>query len=275
MSVNILLATYNSDKYLRAQLDSLFIQTYQDFIVYVHDDGSTDETLFILNEYTKKYKNKIILLEDKNTGRGACLSFMWLLENTENSYYMFCDHDDVWLPNKIEITLKAMIIAESKTQGIPILVHTDLRVVNDELKEISPSFWMYEKLKQKYLSQFNYLGVCNGVTGCTLMINNIAKNIVLPIHPYAPMHDYWLALKVAQSGKIIYIDIPTILYRQHSSNMIGVRKIDISFFIRKFIYFIGVIRSQIAIYNFLKDIGYGNILKYYWYKINYFIVRNI
>ena len=188
---------------------------------------------------------------------------------------MFCDHDDIWLPNKVEKTLAAMVAAETEMPNIPLLLHTDLKVVDADLKEINSSFWKYAKLKQHYLSQFNYLGVCNGVTGCTMMINEKAKNVVLPIHPKAPMHDYWIALKVAQTGKIISQNLPTILYRQHPNNEIGAKKTDMNYFVTKIKYLANTIKLQFSLYSFLKSIGYGTILKFYWYKISYFIIRNI
>jgi glycosyltransferase involved in cell wall biosynthesis len=275
MSVNILLATYNSAQYLKAQLDSLFAQSYQNFIIYVHDDGSIDETLSIINEYAGKYVGKIILLADKNTGKGACISFMWLLENTSNSYYMFCDHDDVWLPNKIEKTLEVMVATETLMPGEPVLVYTDLKVVDVYLSEIYNSFWKYSRLKQKYLSQFKYLGICNGVTGCTMMINNNAKKIVLPIHPNAPMHDHWIALNIAKKGKIVYLNEATILYRQHSANEIGAQLVGVNYYFKKIQQWKKTFVQQKKTYSFIKTIGYGSVAKYYWYKMLYFFIRNV
>lgn len=98
------MCTYNGERFLKEQLDSLFCQSFDDFIIYVHDDGSKDKTLEILNSYINQYPQKIVLMDDPIKHRGAGSSFMWLLENVESQYYMFCDQDDVWLPSKIEHT---------------------------------------------------------------------------------------------------------------------------------------------------------------------------
>ena len=102
--VAILLATYNGEKFLVEQLDSLMSQSFKDFNVYVHDDGSTDSTCQILDQFCSRYDN-IFLLDDPQNNRGAKGSFEWLLENVESNYYMFCDQDDFWLKDKVTNTL--------------------------------------------------------------------------------------------------------------------------------------------------------------------------
>ena len=271
--IAILLSAYNGEKYLSEQINSILAQSYKDWNLYIKDDGSTDSTLQIIEKYCTSCSNIHFLQDAKR--RGACMSFIWLLENVESDYYLFCDQDDIWLTDKIQLSLKKMKEAEAVYPATPILVHTDLVVVDANLKELSPSFWKYSKLKQRYLSQFNYLGACNGVTGCTVMINDRAKKAVLPIHPKAPMHDYWFALKISQVGKIAALDLPTILYRQHANNDVGAKEVDVSYFAKKVKYLTQTIKSQLSAYAFLKDIGYGNIFKYYWHKIIYSILRSI
>lgn len=273
INVAILLSTYNGEKFLKQQLDSILAQSTENWDLFIRDDGSKDSTLEIIAYYASNYKN-IHFLKD-NSSKGASLSFMTLLENVVAKYYMFCDQDDIWLPNKIEISLEKMQKAESTYYKMPILVHSDLMVVDDQLKIMHSSFWTYAKLKQKYLSKFNYLGVCNGVTGCTIIINNEAKEVSLPIRLDAPMHDYWMALQVAKTGKIFYVDVPTMLYRQHTANEVGAQNTDITYFLKRIRSISKTIQKQFQIYKFLVHLDYGSLLKFYWFKLTYTIIRNI
>jgi glycosyltransferase involved in cell wall biosynthesis len=106
VSVQILLATYNGARFLREQLDSLFNQTFQDFTVLIRDDGSTDNTVQIIEEYNQKFPNKITLLEDSFKNVGATQNFGILLENATADYIFFCDQDDIWVKHKIEKSLQ-------------------------------------------------------------------------------------------------------------------------------------------------------------------------
>ncbi|PXV62187.1 glycosyl transferase family 2 [Dysgonomonas alginatilytica] len=223
MSIVILLATYNGGKYLREQLDSLIAQTYKDWILYIRDDSSTDETTSIINEYASKYEN-ITLLKDKVLHRGACGSFMWLLEQVEGKYYMFCDQDDIWLPNKIELLYNAMLLEEDRYPEVPILINTDLVIVNEKLEVLSPSFWEYGRMNPQRINE-KYISVTNSITGCATMFNNKAKEVCFPVNENVIMHDYWLGLCVwSTGGRIVSLPIATIFYRQHLSNTLGARK---------------------------------------------------
>ncbi|MBR4154305.1 MAG: glycosyltransferase [Paludibacteraceae bacterium] len=104
-SVAILMATYNGAKYLREQIDSLFVQTYRDWTLYIQDDGSKDATLDIIKEYSDE---RIVLVDVGLTRQGAGMNFMSLLNMVESEYYMFCDQDDVWFEDKMEKELARM-----------------------------------------------------------------------------------------------------------------------------------------------------------------------
>ena len=224
MSISILLATYNSEKYINDQLDSLFNQTLNDFLLYIVDDGSSDRTISIIKDYCKRYKN-IIFLDRKGKGYGAMDNFMWLLDKVDSDYYMFCDHDDYWLPNKIELSMQNMKMMEEENKNKPIVICSDLVVVDKHLNVIDQSFWHFSKLNPNVLSKKKYLQTCNFVTGCTMLLNKKAKDVSFPLGDKALMHDYWVALKtVANKGIIKYINTPLILYRQHESNVLGAVK---------------------------------------------------
>src|SRR5574344_1012028 len=120
MSVAILLSTFNGGEYIRDLILSLEAQTYNDFLLYIRDDGSSDSTLRKLGEFSITYHN-VIIMHDNIKHRMAANSFRWMLENVSADYYMFCDQDDIWLPNKIEVFLNEMYkIEDSDTPSLVI-----------------------------------------------------------------------------------------------------------------------------------------------------------
>ena len=221
----ILMSTYNGERFLREQLDSILGQTETNWQLLVRDDGSGDGTLAILKEYVNAHSDRIALLEDGKRNLGAKASFEQLmLHAPEAEYYMFADQDDVWLPNKVADTKAAMQALESRQgKDKPLVVHTDLRVVDEDLGEMHPSFWRYSNIRPEILdSNVHYLGICNAVTGCAMLFNRTAKEVSLPFADYAFMHDQWIAAKVMCAGGVVKpIDEATILYRQHRKNTVG------------------------------------------------------
>jgi glycosyltransferase involved in cell wall biosynthesis len=222
--IDILLATYNGEKYLNQQIDSILAQTCKDFRLLIRDDSSSDNTINIIKNYISKFPDKIRLIVDNKGRLGIAQNFAALLESSQSEYIMFCDQDDVWLADKIELTLNAMRTAEKNYPGLPLLVHTDLRVVDENLNIIADSLWHLIGIDTRTASNLDKLIVRNSVTGCTMMINSKARDISLPIPQEAPIHDWWMAMNVAKLGKIIQITVPTILYRQHSGNVISAGK---------------------------------------------------
>ncbi|MFA5239542.1 MAG: glycosyltransferase family 2 protein [Phycisphaerae bacterium] len=234
--IKILLATYNGQEYLAEQIDSILAQSNQDWQLLIRDDGSDDDTVRIIEDYANRLPDKIRLIKD-NVGRlGASLNFGKLLEYADAEYIMFCDQDDVWLPNKIEMALNAMKAAEQVYPDKPILIHTDLKVADSELNTIADSMWIYQKLFPEAGNDLNRVMAQNVVTGCTMMINKKARAVSIPVPDEAIMYDWWLALNVCRHGKIVYVSIPSVLYRQHSGNEVGAKKarnINISNFLKK------------------------------------------
>lgn len=218
--VAVLLAVYNGEKYLKEQLESILSQTFSDVKIIIRDDGSNDNSPLIIEEYRKNYPQKIFVLSGESTG-GAATNFAALLEHCDEDYIMFCDQDDVWLPDKIEKTLSVMKATEDYGQT-PVLVHTDLKVVDQNLNVISPSFFDFQKLKQSKVS-LPALLVQNYVTGCTIMINRALKQRCGKIPKGCIMHDWWLALIAIIFGELVCIDEATMLYRQHANNQVGAK----------------------------------------------------
>lgn len=228
----ILLSTYNGEKFLSDQLDSLFAQSYENFVVVVRDDGSSDRTLSILQDYKDRFVDRIHLIESNTTNLGARDSFAFLMDYVLNNkqelglgsaYMLFCDQDDVWFPNKIEVELKAMQECESANPGSPILIHSDLEVVSESLEAVAPSLARFQGL-ETHRNSFNQMVISNLVTGCTALLNEPLARKCLPVSSNAIMHDWWLALVASAFGKVIYLDQALIHYRQHDSNTIGAKE---------------------------------------------------
>ena len=230
----ILISTYNGERYLKEQLDSIFSQSYKDFEIIARDDGSSDETINILKSYNIK-----ILDTDKNLG--AKLSFSTLLnyavKNTDAEYFMFCDQDDIWKSDKIEKTIATMKELEKENSDLPLLVHTDLEVVDEKLNVLNKSFWKYEK-RDPSLNSINRLIMQSTVTGCTMMINRKLAKLSFPVSENSIMHDWWISMVASSFGKIAYLEESTISYRQHSSNDTGSKKFGLNLILKKAVNFL-------------------------------------
>ena len=222
MKIAILLATYMGERYIGEQIESVIKQTYQDWMIYVHDDGSTDKTMDIVQSYVERYPNKIQILEGPALG-GARNNFMYLLSQVEASYYMCCDQDDIWLPEKIEKTYNAMKQLEAENEvKVPCMIYTDLTVVDGNLNIIADSMSMYQNLNCANVS-IGRLLMQNVVTGCTMMLNKELRDMVIQYKNIDNiiMHDWWAAIIAALFGRLIYLNDPMIWYRQHGSNSVG------------------------------------------------------
>jgi len=219
--IAVLLATYNGENYIREQLNSLFSQTFSDWILYIRDDQSTDSTLSIIYEY-QKHSDKIILLENDGENLGAKDNFLRLLSVVDSRYYMFMDEDDVWLPNKIEESFNVMIKAEDGSNNIPVLVHTNLKVVDKDLTVITESFWDSIHFEPRKFHNSHYLSMMGYITGSTMLFNRKAKDVAFPVDPNAVMHDWWIGISVYRyGGKVISVKTPLMLYRKHGNNVTG------------------------------------------------------
>lgn len=220
--VEILLAVYNAEKYLPEMLDSIYNQDYTDFLITVSDDCSKDNTVKILNEYKEKHGKMRIVSSGEDLGAKG--NFRWLINHADADYIMFADHDDKWLPDKISTTLAAMQAAECAING-PVLVHTDLSVTDADLNITEKSFVKSQGFDMSKNRLCDFLAQ-NTVTGCAMMINRELLELAKNIPDDALMHDWWLALTASAFGKAVFLDVPTILYRQHGNNQVGAVKSD-------------------------------------------------
>lgn len=220
--IDILLATYNGAAWLEAQIDSLLAQDCQDWRLLVRDDGSTDATLAVLQAQQARLGERMRIVADDRKNLGPAGNFGCLLETSTADYVMFCDQDDVWLPGKISQTLARMRETETACgTATPVLVHTDLQIVDERLQLVAASGHRHQGIDPIRGDTLGRLLLQNIATGCTVMLNRALRERALPIPAGALMHDHWLILVAACFGKIAYLPVPTMLYRQHGANQVG------------------------------------------------------
>ncbi len=220
--IDVLMAAFNGERFLPEQLDSILTQTEQDFQLLWQDDGSTDETVHILAAYEDAHPDKIHRISGPDHVKSAKGNFMSLLDKSQADYVCFSDQDDRWRQDKLETTLAAMRAGEKQYgKETPLLVHTDLAVVDENLAIIAPSFFQYQKLNPNQ-NNLNRLLVQNHVTGCTMMINrSLALLLKMAPAKAMAMHDWWAAMAACAMGHILFLDKPTVDYRQHGRNQVG------------------------------------------------------
>ncbi|WP_081995172.1 glycosyltransferase family 2 protein [Deinococcus radiopugnans] len=231
VNFEIVLATYNGSDFLEAQLNSILPQIGQGSIL-VHDDGSTDETVKLLSKYADNYD--CIKIIKGPPCLSAMANFNFLLGHTTSSYIFFADQDDVWEDYKIEVLLKAITFYESVFGAdVPLLVHSDLSLIDENNERISPSFWEYQKINPRWGGKFNLLLTQNVVTGCAMIVNRALVGKALPIPREAIMHDHWLALVASGFGYVKYIDDALVRYRQHGNNSVGAKSFDFEYILHR------------------------------------------
>lgn len=258
--ITVLLAAWNGSAYIEEQLDSILGQDgveLEDLRIVISDDGSTDCTREILKKYQAQFPEQIVLkhrsaerkAKDLSDGIPAAAgNFFWLLEcaaekmeeieketagdgNPENGaidrtcqYFMLSDQDDVWKPNKIETLMMEMMCQEVLNgEEHPILVHSDMEVVDANLKTIHPSFFRYQKCNPAR-TKFSELLAENSVTGGAVMMNRALVELLKERPAACFMHDWWIALTASCFGTISWVEEPLYLYRQHGNNTLGAKK---------------------------------------------------
>lgn len=220
--VEVLLATLNGERFLREQIESILAQSYERVRILARDDGSRDGTGAILAEYAGRYSERFRVLESGEPSGSAKGNFLRLMSAATGEYVCFADQDDVWLPEKVGLSVRAMEELESRRGAqLPLLVFSDLRVVDDDLRTLHASMWRGARLNPRNVHRLERLVGLNVVTGCTMMINGTMLALGRRMPEAAIMHDRWLSLLAAAMGGAEAISTPTVLYRQHDANVIG------------------------------------------------------
>lgn len=230
MQVAVLMSTYNGEKYIREQIDSILSQIKVNVTLFIRDDGSTDSTVKIITQYTEKYSN-IRLLVGENIGVGN--SFMQLLYSLtdEFDYYAFSDQDDIWLNEKLERAIEKI-----SKNTVPTLYVSNQILVDKNGRKLGMRY--VQKPDLSYMQTLSN----NKATGCTMLWNKALNDRLTDINARPSkilldnrIHDVWISAVAGLIGEIVYDQNGYILYRQHENNVVGVKKITV----------FGTLKSQI------------------------------
>jgi len=245
--VEILLAAYNGEAFLREQIDSILAQTDDCWHLTVSDDASSDATPSILQEYCSRYPDRISMCRNTHGFGNARDHFFHLMRSCDADYMFFCDQDDVWHPDKVFKSMQAMHLAEKQYgASVPLLVFSDQTPADSSLHPIADSLMAYQAQYAKTID-YRALLMQNIVTGGAMVINRPLAQLACrcPDQRKVIMHDWWIGTVAARFGRAIYLDESLGLYRQHDSNSVGAKKARSFQFLWKNIMRLGELRRVI------------------------------
>lgn len=235
MNVVVLMSTYNGEKYIKEQIDSILNQENVNVLLMIRDDGSSDNTMAVLQDYRRQYKN-IKIIKGKNIGVGN--SFMHLLyKSDEADYYAFADQDDVWKKDKL---IKGIEMINAVGSDEPLLYVSNQIIVNENME--------VQGMRYKNPPSTEIVSIINRnpFSGCTMIMNRRLRNMLTdkdrrPVHQFfnVRIHDAWIAMYAGCVGKIIYDEKSYILYRQHEGNVVGADKKNVMERIRGYLDYAG------------------------------------
>ena len=256
--VNVLMSTYNGEKYLKEQIDSILKQKNVTVKLYIRDDGSKDSTLNILDRYKEQYPDNIIIFSGDNIGFAN--SFMYLVHKCEhNDFYAFADQDDIWEQNKLEVAIKMI------DQKVPLLYASNLQVF-DTVENRNYLMYSLESFKNEKARMEKYCYLCNPY-GCTMVWNEALQEEILKREkPDKQTHDIWINLIAHYTGKMILDPNSYIHYRVHGNNACGATPKSIINKIRKYLKFYFIDNKSLNI-----SLSCQSIERYFKNKSNKYI----
>lgn len=208
--VSIVVATYNGEKHLAKQLESISQQTYSNLEIIIQDDVSTDNTIAI----ARQTADKRIIIRINQHNMGFVRNFEEGLKAARGSYIALCDQDDIWENNKIECLLNQI--------GSADLIHSNCSLINEQDHTIKP-FWKNHERPTSTLAELLFF---NNVTGCTALLRRESLLRALPFPEGIAYHDWWLALCAAQGNGVSFLDEALVRYRQHANQDTGANQTD-------------------------------------------------
>lgn len=219
-SIDILMATFNGARWLDTQLASIFAQSYTNWRLIIRDDASTDGTADVIRTWRDRYPHKILFLDEGNQSRlGLSGNFSALMHASTAAFIAVSDHDDIWYGDKLAKNVSAVVtLAGSKAADIPLLMHSDVTVVDGNLKQLYPSGMRFMGLAPRRKRTIGTLCLENSANGCTLIFNRKLLEMSYPI-PSEIHVDWWLAFVACAFGKIQYLPEATIYWRRHDTNI--------------------------------------------------------
>jgi len=212
------LCSYQAEKFLVEQLDSLLVQTHQNIEIHIFDDCSNDASISIASHYVEKHPNLYLHINESRLGFVKNFEQAIRVLSSKGEYIALCDQDDIWHSNKLASCLNALKLLEKKHPNKPAIAHSDLRMIDDKGLCIYSSFFKHKNLQlpaEKSLAKI--LGY-NGMMGNTLLMNSRLAKLALPFPVSLKYHDYWLALVNETFGVRATLNEPLIDYRIHNHN---------------------------------------------------------
>ncbi|CAM3771279.1 UDP-Glc:alpha-D-GlcNAc-diphosphoundecaprenol beta-1,3-glucosyltransferase WfgD [Vibrio aerogenes CECT 7868] len=228
INVAVIMSAYNGETYLCEQIDSILNQSYQNFQLFIRDDGSKDQTRNILSDYAEK-DSRVKVSYGDNVG---CIhSFLLAAQEVDADIYLFSDQDDIWMEEKIE---RAVAYFRQADTSVPQLYHSDLCVVDCHMQKLHDSFMQYQGLDALDSMQRKTLFLQNFVVGCSMAVNKslLERLFIQGVPEGIAMHDWWMALIARTQGHIHFDPRPALFYRQHDNNVLGAQKRTLAIYIR-------------------------------------------
>jgi glycosyltransferase involved in cell wall biosynthesis len=233
-SCDILLATFNGEKFIGELLDSLLAQTFTNYTLIVRDDGSNDATVKILHDYMQKFGGRMKIVDEGGQPTGSAEgNFSVISQYSRADYILFADQDDVWFPNKVEGTLELLKNAENGAPGTPIYVFTDVVPASADLKPLAESFWQFKKIDPAISQSLSQSLVCGAELGCASGINRVLLTKLFPTPKGVCGHDWWGLLIANVFGVVKYSPERTLLYRLHGANQSNHQKVSTLSYLRQ------------------------------------------
>ena len=223
VNLEVVLATFNGDLFLEEQLQSLWRQELRPDQLIVFDDGSTDSTSNILEQWQQRHPAWIKRLPPASERLGPTAAFNRLLQQSSAPYIALCDQDDVWHPERLATGLNILKQVEASHpfgSQQPLLLHSDAELINSEGRPLNRTLWQWHHYGGE-LPGLIELAQHNSVTGCTIILNRALLQQALPITGDAVFHDHWLALVARHKGKILSCSRPLLAHRRHRHNSSG------------------------------------------------------
>jgi len=215
-TLSIAMATYNGEKFIAAQIESILTQTYKNFTLLICDDNSADDTVKIIQTFIKNNPNITLYKNKKNIG--FVKNFEKLINLCDTDYIALSDQDDIWIDTKLEIQMTKIKDIQQGYPKLPLMVHSDLTMINEE-EILHTSYFKYRKYKLKSKKDLGQiLGPC-GVMGNTILFNKQLKNILLPFPDNLEYHDYWIATINEIYGRRATVNQALVKYRIHDKNV--------------------------------------------------------
>ena len=211
--IDIIMATYNGGRHIENQILSIMQQTYKNWTLYIHDDGSSDNTIEVINRYLK-IDNRIVIIDDKITGLGAGKNFLHTLRYSNEKYAIFCDQDDIWLENKLEELFKKIEMSSSIDE--PILIYSDGYPWDEQ------GFIHQESISIEHAKNLqDFIMFNGGYQGCSIIMNKSLIELTKSYDGYIHHHDDLVSLIGHTFGKVEFYPKQLMLYRQHGDAVTG------------------------------------------------------